>query len=89
MWKGYAGRNSAKRSWAGLTPINQPPSPVSNLSSEPLYTQSSSTAACRIQNFAEVRSRTSPFACVQHMPKAARQELPCTTPEYRNSGNTW
>jgi hypothetical protein len=62
MWAGterngvaQLGSVLGRKPGAGSTSA-QPPSPVSNLSSKELqYHAVSSTAACRIQNFAEVR----------------------------------
>jgi hypothetical protein len=69
MRTGYAGRNSAKRSWATGERIQNNPATVACLNPEQskfvVSHAVSSTAACRIQNFAEVRSSTSPFACVR------------------------
>src|ERR1700735_1768894 len=53
---------TAKRSWAGLKAYPGHRRCYSPSSCSFVVHAVSSTAACRIQNFAEVRSRASPFA---------------------------
>ncbi len=67
MWKGYAGRNSAIRSWAVLEDLKESvqstSATVACLKPEQwtVVHAVGSTAACRIQNFAEACPHVSPF----------------------------